>query len=658
LGEGKKRIVVKVNGTGWGQSRGEEIKGGRGFLKQRLGWLLLAILSVPWSMAGAQEIHGHGHSAEPMVMDSIVVTAERIDAFIEKNPQQVVVLGLEEIEKRNLLSVEEALGTMAGVDVKKSSGIGSRISIRGSGKSGGVLVLLNGRPLNSSQYGGADLSSIPIDIVKSITVFKPPVPVWLGAGASDGAIVITTRDGADADEDESKHVTRVRGAGGAYGQAEGTVSHRAASKTGSVMVTASGNHRDGKRTNSDRDSGNFSLHWDRELAGGRRVELDGRYYLSEYGSAGPEDNPTPDARQSYQKGSLDSRLSGIVGSTGDYTLNLYGDVIDLKDESQSGLVSTLDNEKFGLKAENNWSDDEDRWGLQLSGILERDDVDHTLSGTHHRTTAGLGAQADRNWKDVSVTLGMRGDYTSDFDVNPGFSTGLRYSLAKRWAIKANAGYMVNVPTFGQLYQPSHGSIDQARGNPDLDEEKIWSYDLATEYRKGKSHLFQVSLFRSDTRDPITYERGDDLIYRPVNADRAWRQGVEASWKYGFDLGLTVDANAILQNSEINATDNELPYTPRVKLMLTLLYTMKSFDTRLETTVRYNSKQYSEAQNIEAQRIDDYATVDLKAIQPFTVKGAALEWFVNLDNLFDKQYEVHYGYPDDGLRFLTGLNLTF
>jgi vitamin B12 transporter len=628
------------------------------FLIQRMEWLLLAMLMVPWSMAGAQEIQGHGHSAEPMVMDSIVVTAERIDAFIEKNPQQVVVLGLEEIEKRNLLSVEEALGTMAGVDVKKSSGIGSRISIRGSGKSGGVLVLLNGRPLNSSQYGGADLSSIPIDIVKSITVFKPPVPVWLGAGASDGAIVITTRDSVDFDADESKHVTRIRGAGGSHGQAEGTVSHRAASKTGSVMVTASGDHRDGKRTNSDRDSGNFSLHWDRELAGGRRVELDGRYYLAEYGSAGPEDNPTPDARQSYQKGSLDSRLSGIVGSTGDYTLNLYGDVIDLKDESQSGLVSTLENEKFGLKAENNWSDDEERWGLQLSGILERDDVDHTLSGTHHRTTAGLGAQADRNWKDVSVTLGLRGDYTSDFDVNPGFSGGLRYSLAKHWAIKANAGYTVNIPSFGQLYQPSHGSIDQARGNPDLDEEKIWSYDLATEYRKGKSHLFQVSLFRSDTRDPITYERGDDLIYRPVNADRAWRQGLEASWKYALDLGLTVDASAIVQESEIEETGNALPYTPRVKLKLSLLYLLKTFDTRLETTMRYHSKQYSEAQNIEEQRIDDYATVDVKAIQPFTVKGIAVEWFVNLDNLFDTQYEVHYGYPDDGFRFLTGLNLTF
>ncbi|BBO67622.1 hypothetical protein DSCA_15520 [Desulfosarcina alkanivorans] len=86
---------------------------------------------------------------------------------------------------------------------------------------------------------------------------------------------------------------------------------------------------------------------------------------------------------------------------------------------------------------------------------------------------------------------------------------------------------MKIPTFGQLYQPSHGSIDQVRGNPDLDEERIWSYDAVVEYRRDASHLIQFSLFRTDTRDPIVYGRGDDLVYRPINADRSWRHGVEA-----------------------------------------------------------------------------------------------------------------------------------
>jgi vitamin B12 transporter len=88
-------------------------------------------------------------------------------------------------------------------------------------------------------------------------------------------------------------------------------------------------------------------------------------------------------------------LSGILGSKGDYTLNLYGDLIDLRDQSQSGFVSTLDDCRFGLKGESNWSDDVGKWALQMSGLVERGDVDHTLSGAHYGNAAGLGAQADR-----------------------------------------------------------------------------------------------------------------------------------------------------------------------------------------------------------------------------------------------------------------------
>lgn len=620
-----------------------------------IGAAAIYVLLAPFSAIGGQQGHGHGHS-ESIAMEAIVVTAERIDDYVERNPNQVVVLDQKEIRQRNLLSVEEALSVMPGVDVKRSSGVGARISIRGSGKSGSVLVLVNGRPLNSSQYGGVELSTIAIDMVKSIMVFKPPVPVWLGPGASDGAINIVIGNGAN--EQKEKNTTRLHTAGGSYGLVEGSISHQAKLDSGAVMATATGKHRDGQRTNSDRDGYNLSLHWDRDLPSDRRLELDGRYYASEYGSAGPLDNPTPDAHQSYQKTSFDSRLKGFIEDSGDYSLNFYWDSIYLKDKSQSGSTATLDNVKWGLKGENTWFDDEEVWTLRLSGIMERNEADHTISGTHHRTTAGLGAQIDRNWKAIALTLGLRGDYTSDFDCNPGFSGGLSHDVTDHWSIKANVGYAVNIPTFGQLYQPSHGSIDQVRGNPDLDEEKVWSYDASAVYQRNKSHMFQVSFFRSETRNPIVYQRGIDLVYQPINVNRAWRQGVEATLKYEFDAGVATEGSVIIQDSGIGETDDELPYTPQVKVQLSLRYTLKKPGTRLETKVRYYSEQYSEVENRTTQRIDDYTAVDFKAIQPFKFKKVAAQWFVNIDNLFDAEYEIHYGYPDDGIRFVSGLNLTF
>jgi vitamin B12 transporter len=608
--------------------------------------------------AYATQHHAPHAGSQPELVDAVIVTAERINEYIGQHPGQVEVMGVTDIQHRNILSVEEALNNMAGVDIRKSSGTGSRISIRGSSKGGRtILVLINGRPMNSSQYGGVELSAIPIDIVESITVFKPPVPVWLGSGGSDGAISIVTRDAESGRNETKKNVTRVRGAMGSYGRFETSASNRLQTEQGATMIAAEGGHRDGKRNNSDADSGSLTFNWDRKFGDdGSVVELGARYYGAEYGSAGPVDNPTPHARQSYQKASVDGRMKGFWGDSGEYALSLYGDYINLEDNSQSGLKSTLESGKAGIKAENSWADD--IWSLRLNTILQSEDVDHTLSGKHNRVTGGLGAQADRIWDDWVVTFGLRGDHTSDFDFSPGLSSGLSYELTDRWLIKFGAGYSVNVPTFGQLYQPSHGTIDQARGNPDLDKEKIWSYDTAIKYQVDKAHQFQLSLFRSETADPIVYQRGIDKIYRPLNANRSWRHGIEMTGKYETKAGLTVDGDILIQGSEIADSGKELAYTPRLKVKLTLLYVMPELGTKLETTLRYQTEQYSEAENIEAQLIDDYFTTDIKVTQPFTLRTVAVEWFVTVQNLFDSDYQIHYGYPDDGLRVLTGLNMTF
>ncbi|WP_051553721.1 TonB-dependent receptor plug domain-containing protein [Desulfobulbus elongatus] len=626
----------------------------------RATWLALCcgcLLPLPRIALADHDHAPQANASESTVLETVVVTADHVRDYAENNPAMVEVLGRREIDRRNMRSVEEALASMAGVEVKQSAGVGSRIAIRGSGKSGGVLVLLNGRPLNSSQYGSVDLASIPVETIESITVFKPPVPVWLGAGASDGAISIVTR-GLAGTKEKGRQVTKVRTAAGSYGALEANASSQMPLAAGTAMATAAGKHRDGKRTNNDLDSGSLLLHWDGDLADNRKVEIDGRYFSSESGSPGPLDNPTPDARQSYEKASFDGRLSGLAGANGDYGLNLYGDSVEVEDTSQSGLVSTLDDARIGLKGEYNWNDDADRWALRASSLVENDDLDHTLSGSHSRMTAGFGVQADRKWQDWLVTAGARGDRITGFGFNPGLSGGLRHVLGEGWSLKANLGHSVNIPTFGQLYQPSHGSIDQTRGNPDLDKEKILAADAGLEYAWSTARSIQLTAFRSETDDPILYQRGADLIYRPVNGGSAWRHGLEANWKYGFTEDLSLEANLIVQDSEVEETGRELTYTPHLKAKLTLQRTLPGTGTRLETTLRYSGEQYTEMENRAAQQLDDYLTVDCKAIQPFKLAGLNAEWFLNVDNLFDTGYSIHYGYPDEGLRFLTGLNLSF
>jgi iron complex outermembrane receptor protein len=593
---------------------------------------------------------------EPYTLGEVVVTSERLTDYIKNHPLDVTTVERKEIVQRNLGNVEEILKTMPGVEVYSSAGVGSRISIRGSGRSGSVLVLLNGRPLNTNQYGSQDLSSIPVDSIQLVSVFKPPVPVWLGPGGSDGAINIVTRAPKTAGGKEKKRSSLKLG-GGSYGLFEGAASHQLPMGDSVTLLSATGTHRDGKRNNSDRSDGAFSLNWNRQGEENRRFEFTGRYYQAEFGSPGPVDNETPDARQEYRKGSMDARYSGQLGASGTIGVTAYGDLVNQVDRSQSGARYDLDDNKGGLKFDTTWSDEAEKWDLRLGGMTEWNGYDHTLSGGHERFRNGLNLQYDRRFGALTTTLGVRGDVVNHFGANPGGTAGIGWGIGEHTLLKARGGYTVNVPLFGQLYQSSHGSIDQTQGNPDLKKERIWSCEVGLEHTFGKDRLLQLTLFRSDSSDLISSIRGSDLIYRPVNIRHAVRQGGEIMARYAWDNGPSVEGVVTIQDSGASG-GNELPYTPGLKMKYTISYTIPRLATRLESTIRYEGSRYSQVENRSYQRMDDAVLVDLKATQPFKIGGITSDIYVRIENLFDASYENHIGYPDDGIRVAAGVQARF
>lgn len=628
-----------------------------GYWIWRLALCGLTLVPVPAFCADHTQQHGsHGHGTAPTQMETIVVTASKIDAYVKNHPQQVTVMTRDRIEQGGYTDLNQVLNALPGVEVKKSGGVGSRISIRGSGGSGKILILINGRPANTSQYGGVDLDSLPLDMVGRVDVFKPPVPVWLGPGGTAGAINIVLADQAPKLEEKQKN-SRMGILGGSFGQAGLSASHLMKMEEHQLRLTASANHKDGRRTNSDRDSGSVSVQWDLPAGETTSCDINARYYQSEHGSAGPTYNPTPDARQFYQKGALDFRVQGLMGKSGDYDLKTYLDVTRLEDESQSGLISNLDALTYGVKNETNWSDENDRWALRLAANLARDNIEHTLSGDHHRELASLGLQGDRNFPSVMASLGLRCDYTSDFGFQPAANGGVSIPLGTNSQIKINTGYGVNVPTFGQLYQSSHGSIDQVRGNPDLKAESVWTVSAGLSHGFSKERTVEITLFHEDTDDKIVYQEGSDLIKRPVNIDGAYRQGVETvvNWQLTSTAGF--DLSYIWQQSRNRENDHALTYTPAHKFKVALNWALPS-KTRTETTLTRVSKQYSDLENTSEETVDEYTTVDLKIIHPMPFQKCKTEIFAHFVNLLDEAYQSHYGYPDDGFRVTAGVNVEF
>lgn len=594
-------------------------------------------------------------AADPQELSAIVVTGEKLESYAHKNPSQVVVMGSKEIESRNFLAVGEALGSMSGVEVSRtSSGLGSRIAIRGGGGSGSVLVLIDGRPAATMQYGGVDLSSLPIEMVKKIIVFKPPVPVWLGPGSAAGAIYIETKKSAARKKKPTS--ARVRVFGGSFGQVAASGSIKTGWDGGhDLMIAGGGGHKDGKRDNSQYDQGHLSLNYGKK-ADLMDVQLNGRVFVSEHGSAGPTYNPTPNASQKYEKGSLDLKVKGEAGKSVDYEVKTFVDVKSLTDESNSGFVAELDQLSAGVGTDLFFAvGEEDEFRMGFSG--KHDQVDHTLSGDHDRTLVSLNGVYNFRLGAFKFSTGLRGDYATDFDACPGGHVGISYEAATGTLFKVNAGYSENIPSFGQLYQPSHGSIDQVRGNPDLKKEQIVSTNIGLIQTFDAGHELEISFFRTDTSDLIKYVRGTDLINRPVNISNAWKQGVEASAKIKFTAQTRLSLSYVWQKTENEDNGKELGYAPR-HLVKAAINTTLPIKTKIELSAKAVSAQYTDLDNTESQRLDDYVCFNAKIIQPFVLFGHKTEIFVHLNNLLDTDFAVHYGYPDDGFRWVCGCNINF
>ncbi len=616
--------------------------------------LSLALLCCPVSLVSA---HGpHKPSPETAVQDigQIVVMGDKVADFVRDNPAQVVAMDAAQIEQRNFLQVQEALSAMPGVDVKESTGgMGARIAIRGGGGSGSVLVLIDGRPAATMQYGGVDLSGIPIDLVKRIIVFKPPVPVWLGPDSAAGAIYIETKQ-------KKTTVTagkegKIRATGGSYGLAALTATARIDTDESQYVVSGGASHKDGKRPNSQKDQGHLNLGYDWKKDG-RQLQLNAKAYVSDHGVSGPTYNPTPDADQRYEKAGLDMKYKGFT-NLADYTLKAWTDVKKLDETAQNGSKSTLDTLTGGLGSDFFFAPGDEDDELKLGFQFEADKVDHSLTGRHRRSRFGGHSEYNIRTDPFVYTFGARADYTNDFYLSPGAHAGMVYTPSDKTQIRFNVGYSEHVPTFSQLYQPSHGSIDQVRGNPDLDKEKIISLSLGLDRQIRQDQKLSVSLFRTDSRDLIKYQRNDQNISIPENIDQAYNQGIEISYKVSFSPKTDLELNTILQDTKNRDNHGDLSYAPDLSGKLIFKTEFKN-KTRFEWIARGYSKQYSDTENTREERLDAYLTTDMKLSRPVTIFKKKSLVFANISNLFDRDYESHYGYPDDGIRFEAGMSINF
>jgi len=153
--------------------------------------VLVTLFGLPASM-GAQE------PRDSVELEPVVVTASRVPLPRDAVVAAVTVVTADELRRRGIRTVAEALRGIAAATVVETGSVGglTELYLRG-GESDYVKVLLDGVPLN--QPGGTlDFANLTIDNVERIEIVRGPTSVLYGSDAVTGVIQLFTRTGSGA----------------------------------------------------------------------------------------------------------------------------------------------------------------------------------------------------------------------------------------------------------------------------------------------------------------------------------------------------------------------------------------------------------------------------------------------------------------------------
>ena len=580
-----------------------------------------------------------------------VVSSTRSLKSISRVAENMSVVTAADIERMNAHSLAEVLNTINGVQVwfgPTTPGNDATTFIQGSDQRH-VAILIDGiiqTFLFSNQH---DIGIIPVQMIEKIEIVKGPASSAWGS-ALGGVINVITKNPVDSGLHGIASVS--------YGT-RNTEDYRAeiSGKKGDLglYLTAGGIHSDGLRFGSAVLNNNIFGKLTYAISPSTDISsslfyLKGRRDRGDFRESDEKDNDR--AEQYFGTVSLTSRL----------TRNLVLDVSAYAQRQRSRYfedfagVDTLsfftDDRRNGGSAKLVWKSESNTvvFGSDYNNGTDKSDI--LLDGKQNLTRWALFANDTITIGDFAVTPGARYEHTNtngDF-VSP--SLGATYMLARKTILRATVARGFNIPALGDTFGSGGGALP----NPNLEVEKVMSYQVGAETGELKYVWVKISLFRHDLKDVLASidSDGDGLVDKTVNQGRQRRQGFEAEVKTVSVYNTTLSGGTTYISAKDRDTNEVLLTIPQYTYDIGISYDdNKSLRAQLKgryiwwNTGDYHNSKYSNF------------NLDLNIIKTiYKHKDQKLEAFMTAHNLLNaNQYMVDW-YRNAGLWAEVGVRYKF
>ncbi len=518
---------------------------------------------------------------EPSEAEKITIIADYEPMDPENISAQVTVITSDEIRAAAPRTAADIIVPVLGVQLSRYGGVTapSVVSIRGSSPEQ-VLVLVNGKRLNSAQGGGVDFNTINPGDIERIEIVRGGGSALFGESAFGGVINIVTKDGYGKDLDGS--IEYEFGSFNTHSVSAQVLGGLGETKAFDYFLSAKGTFSEGTYSYEDEHAedgenlrGNaggmlgdlsFKAGWDIDKESGLRLSVSGQGHADEKGVPGLTEFPTETAEMSDQRylglvtfNYLDNPFAGItldvyggrqyrhytdpafyLGAVDDTHDNISAGA-DLSLSRQDDLSAVLTDTSAGYSYRRDYL--ESTGLIKTGGDESEGNVQRQSHSAFFRSEFNILPFKDTKTGRLILSPSIRFDshrvvYADDgidkFEYAFSWNAGamVPFSSGKEVILKANIGTAYRLPSFDDLFWPATAF---AAGNPGLLPEEAFIYDIGILIQPYDFFSLELVHFSQDVTNLIQWNPGANGQWQPENIGKALLNGFEGEAKFLFPL---------------------------------------------------------------------------------------------------------------------------
>lgn len=451
-------------------------------------------------------------------LKTVDVVSSRINNDVIETGKNVIIINSEMIAEMPVNSVDELLRQIPGIEIQSRGGFGvqSDMGIRGATYNQ-VLVMIDGVRFNDPMTGHFN-GYIPLGLseIDRIEVIKGPSASIYGADAVGGVINIITR--MNHSVDSLKLNAKVKAGSNKYGGLDfGFYGNFNSWLLGaSALVNASEgeklpNPNYGKVASAPEyydtyfNLGSYSLAFGKEIndewTAYIRAAFDDRDFNAKYFyTASNYDESTEHTRIFFSQ--IKVKKQTQTSRTHIDVSYRWGDDLFVFNPA---FPSNANETNFFLTQLNQYNSLSDKWAIAYGFQVDRRTVKSIDRGDHDDWHAGIYGQIKYNpISGLNINASLRVDYDQNYDVEVTPQINASY-LVNKLNIRAAIGRSIRAADYTERYVSTnlpYLSSNRNLGNPNLEAERSWNFELGADY-----------YFQSNLKASVTsfYRMGKNLI---------------------------------------------------------------------------------------------------------------------------------------------------